>query len=364
MYKNIEYYKPGISNVIDLMTKTRDDAFNKKNGNIMFRVLTPSDVRVYSDVILNEYNYETDLNDYIGDLSAAYASSFESRKEIADDAIPSIAPLLGIGDYSAFVTGDIHFSKDTSWSRPSLKELSEWRDLPPVGTAPWYKKFLEICDKMLSVSKGTDIPFSRGFFSPLDLAEALRGQAIYYDFADSPDELHDLLDFCADATIRFAEDIYALARKHLSAGKFALWFTEDSINMSEDIACMISPELYREFAAPHTQKVIDHFGKGFMHTHSRALYMVKEICSLNNVVNLWLATDPNQPVPVQCLEKLIPDAQSACLAIDCSSFEEFESTVDTAIQGNVSYCLPVDTTEEGIGITKRANELLIRKGIR
>ncbi|MHB8963478.1 MAG: uroporphyrinogen decarboxylase/cobalamine-independent methonine synthase family protein [Saccharofermentanales bacterium] len=363
MYQNLGYYKPETADVIHRMTRTREDALHKKNGNILFRVLPPSDIQVYSDISVNSYNYEDDLDNYVEDLMAAYARSFEARKDIHDDALPIITPVLGIGDYSAFLAGDIYFSKDTSWSRPSLEDISEWRSLPAIGSTFWYKKFLAICDKLLTASKGTGIPFTRGFFSPLDLAEALRGNKIYYDFTDHPDELHDLLDFCADATIRFAEDIYAIARRHLSAEKFGLWFVEDSINMSEDIACMISPDLYREFGAPHTQKVIDHFGKGFMHTHSRALYMVKEICSLKNVANLWLATDPSQPIPVQCLEQLIPDAQSTCLAIDCASFEEFESTLDTALQGNVSYCLPVDTVEEGIILTDRANALLSRKGV-
>lgn len=361
MYHEIEYYKPDIDSVVKKMTKTTDDALLKKNGNILFRVLLPSDIKVYSDIVVNSYNYEDDLDKYINDLSLAYADSFEARRSIMDDAIPIITPVLGIGDYSAFLAGDIYFSKGTSWSKPSLAEISEWRNLPAIGTTFWYRKFLEICEKLMQASKGSGIPFTRGFFSPLDLAEALRGNNIYYDFTDQSDELHDLLDFCADATIKFAGDIYAIARKYLSNEAYGLWYIENSINMSEDIACMISPDLYREFGAPHTQKVIDHFGKGFMHTHSRALYMVKEICSLKNVANLWLATDPNQPIPVQCLEQIIPDAQSTCLAIDCASFEEFENTLDTALKGNVSYCLPVDSIEEGISVTNKVNELLMKK---
>jgi len=358
MYRSANYYKPNMPDVVRRMTKMREDALQKKNGNVLFRVLTPSDTRLYSDINLASYNYCDDVDRYVNDLLAAFFESFEARKEIPDDALPVITPILGIGDYSAFVAGDIYFSKDTSWSKPVLEEISDWRNLPELGSTFWYKKFLEICEKILQAIRGTGIPFNRGFFSPLDLAEALRGSKIYFDFTDNPDELHNLLDFCADATIKFAEDIYALAREYLSEEDYSLWYIDNSINMSEDIACMISPGLYREFGAPHTQKVIDHFGKGFMHTHSRALYLVKEICSLRNVANLWLATDPNQPVPVQCLDRLIPDAQSVCLAIDCSSFEEFENTLDIALTGNVSYCLPVSSIEEGIDITNKAHELL------
>ncbi len=363
MYKNLYDYKPDAKEIFRRMTKTANDALAKRNGNILFRVLLPSDTKMYSDIVLDSYDYENGLDRYIADLSDAYADSFEQRRAVPDDAVPSVSPLLGIGDYSAFVTGDIVFSKDTSWSRPSLAAVSEWRNLPPIGSAYWYQKFLTICERLMQRFGGTCIPFARGFFSPLDLAEALRGNQIYYDFTDHPDELHDLLDFCADATIRFAEDITLLARRYLSEETYGLWYLEGNINMSEDIACMISPELYREFGAPHTQKVINHFGKGYMHTHSRAMYMVREICSLKNVVSLWLAADPNQPVPVQCLDRLIEDAQSACLAIDCSSYEELENVFDAARKGNVSFCLPVASVEEGIRTTDQVRELMLRKGV-
>ena len=186
----------------------------------------------------------------------------------------------------------------------------------------------------------------RGFFSPMDLAGTLRGDKIYYDLYDSPDELHELLDYCADATIKFAEDIYALARKYLGNTRYGMWYLQGNINMSEDISCMISGEQYREFCAPHTQKVIDHFGVGYMHCHSRAMYLVKEICSLNNVANLWLPTDPNQAKPIELIDEIVQDANGTCVAIDCEKFEDIEKNIDKLRKGNFSVCLPVKDVEE------------------
>ena len=101
--------------------------------------------------------------------------------------VPSLSPVLGIGDYSAFVAGDIAFQPDTSWSKPVLDRVDGYKDLPALGTAPWYGRFLRICEKLLQRFAGTEIPFMRGFFSPLDLANALRGDAIYLDFYDDPE---------------------------------------------------------------------------------------------------------------------------------------------------------------------------------
>jgi hypothetical protein len=191
----------------------------------------------------------------------------------------------------------------------------------------------------------------------MDLAGALRGEEIYYDLYDNPDELHELLDYCADATIQFAEDIYSLARKYLKDTEYGMWLLEGNINMSEDISCMISGDLYREFCAPHTQKVIDHFGVGHMHCHSRAMYLVKEICNLKNVANLWLATDPNQPRPMEHIEQLVQDANGVCLAIDCDSFDEIENNIDALRKGNFSICLPLDNVEEAYQAVEKFNNL-------
>jgi hypothetical protein len=184
----------------------------------------------------------------------------------------------------------------------------------------------------------------RGFFSPLDLAAALRGEGIYYDFYDRTEALHELLDYCADCTIRFAKDLYALAGKYLNNTEYGMFFL-DGINMSEDIACMISAELYREFCAPHTQKVIDAFGKGYMH------------CALDNVATLWLATDPNQPRPIEHIDDLVYKANCVCLNIDCEDFSEIEKNEAALKKGNFSVCLPVSSLVEAERLTKRANRM-------
>jgi hypothetical protein len=358
MFDKITSYKPDIDKTFKMLDKTYQDAINHKGGNVTFRALPPSDYDFYSKFDLTKYNYETDLEKYAQDYCSLLKKAYELRKNVDDNMIPTVSPMLGIGDYSAFVTGEIDFRPDTSWSSPSLKSVEDWKKLPPIGTAKWYKKFLEIEEYLLQISAESGIPFMRGFFSPLDLAGTLRGDGIYYDFYDSPEELHELLNYCADATIMFAEDIYSLAEKYLGNTKYGMYFCKGMINMSEDIACMISGDLYREFALPHTQKVIDYFGVGHMHTHSRSMYLVKEVCSLKNVANLWLPTDPNAPRPIDHIDELVKDANGVCLAIDCDNFSEIENNIEKLKKGNFSITLAVKNIEEAIQYTDRFKKIL------
>jgi len=354
--KHITQLKPTIAMIASEMKKTYSDALMHVGGNVTFRALPKSDIAEYLD--LSSYKYdESDIDKYVDDLLIGHFAMMEKRKHVNDNYIPQLNINLGIGDYAAFVTGDVYFKKDTSWSVPAIHDLRMYKDLPEIGTSKWYRKYMYILEKVLQKTENTDIPFARGFFSPLDLAEALHGSEIYTDFYDNPDNLHDFLDYCADATIKFAEDIYKLIRKYRQNAEYGTMFIDGIVNMSEDISSMISPDLYDEFCAPHTQKVIDHFGSGHMHSHSCAIYLVKHICSLKNVANLWLATDPNHPRPFDMLEKLIEDAEGTCLAIDCKSFQEIQDNIDILRQGNFSICLPVTTIEEAIAFTERFRKL-------
>jgi hypothetical protein len=356
--ESIAWYKPNIDKTVERQRYSHAVALERRanEGCVTFRALPPSDIAPLDAIDLTSYRFETECDRYAKDWLKLLEASMNARREVDDNFIPNVSPMLGIGDYSAFVHGDIYFSRNTSWSKPVLTSIEGWKDFPPIGTAPWYRRFLQISEYLIHEAAKGGIPYMRGFFSPLDLAAALRGQDIYYDFYDDPEELHALLDYCANCTIHLATDLKAKCAESLGDTSYGMFY-QDGINMSEDIACMISAELYREFCAPHTQKVIDAFGKGYMHCHSRAMYLVKEICALDHVATLWLATDPNQPRPIEHIEMLVRDARSVCLNIDCNDFSEIENHAGALFKGNFSVCLPVKDIAEAISLTERAKGL-------
>lgn len=359
MHLSLNETKPDVEKTIRELTALYDDAYRHQGGHVTLRTLPPSDVDYYERIDLTAFDFTSSrgIDRYVDVLCTELEASLRARRDLDDNMVPSVSPVLGIGDYVAFVGGDIVFQPDTSWSQPLLDRVDGYKALPPLGTAVWYTRFLDICERILQRFAGTGIPFMRGFFSPLDLANALRGDDLYLDFYDDPDALRGLLDYCATAIITFAGDIYALARRYLGDTPYGMWWLDGNINMSEDIACMISGELYREFCAPHTQRVINHFGRGHMHCHSRAMYLVREICALDNVVHLWLATDPNQPRPIDHIPELVNDARGVCLAIDCEDFSEIEANYGELKKGNFSICLPTRDMEEARQVIRRFRAL-------
>ena len=133
--KKLNYYKPNIDDTIAFMNKTYKDALLHKGGNVSIRVLPSCDVDFYSTFDLTKFNYNDDIDLYAENLCNELLKSFEERRFIEDNMVPAITPVLGIGDYSAFIVGDIDFKKDTSWSTPSLDNINDWKKLPELGTS-------------------------------------------------------------------------------------------------------------------------------------------------------------------------------------------------------------------------------------
>jgi MtaA/CmuA family methyltransferase len=75
-------------------------------------------------------------------------------------------------------------------------------------------------------------------------AADLRGvAALMEDMLTEPGAVHDLLEICAQAAIRFAA-------AQVEAGA-------DMIGIGDAVASLMSPRLYREFALPYEQRIID-----------------------------------------------------------------------------------------------------------
>ncbi len=358
MFKDLTHYKPNLEKTLMQMNRTYVDALEKKGGNVTLRTLPPEDIKVFEDFDLTKYNFIDDIEVYADDLCRLLESSFEARKDVDDNMIPAVTPVLGIGDFSAFVAGDIHFRKHTSWSVPVLKRLDDWKALPPLGQSPWYPRLMAIHEALIKRARSGGIPFTRGYFSPLDLAAALRGDAIYTDFFDDPEGVRDLLDYCAKATIHFADDVYRLAKKYLGDTAHGMWYLEGCINMGEDIACNISKDLYDAFCRPYTEKIVEHFGRGHMHTHSSGMQLLHSICTIPGVVSLWLPTDPNTARPIDDIPGLIKDVGAVNQAIDCDRFEDVVKAFDAMKRGNFSVTVPVKSIGEAKQLVDRFNRLM------
>ncbi len=110
------------------------------------------------------------------------------------------------------------------------------------GRLPGYLEALAETKKIV-----TDSIVSAVIAGPWTIAIGLRGATeLIMDALKDPDYVHELMRFCTQASIRFAEAVIPLG--------VGLGYSEAPASCS-----LISPEMYRTFVFPYHKQIVDHF---------------------------------------------------------------------------------------------------------
>ncbi len=350
MFRDISYYKPDLD---ACMARVRAFFACAPNAPDALIITFPS-VLALRGPVLNQYDFETDIRAYLDDYLEYQAQLLEIRRGMEDDWIPSVVPYMGIGEFSAFVAGEIEFGDDTSWCKPVLREKSDLDSLRLDPENKWFARLNYATRYMVQHIAPYRIPFGRGYYSPLDLAWALRGEAIYMDFYEDPEWVHKLLDFTTQATVWFARaqanEICAPELAH----ELSTWYcSQDRVAVGEDISSLCSPKHYSEFGAPYTQRVFDAFGIGEVHCHSAGPHIVPEFLKLKRMRQIQIVADPNTKRPVDILADLINNSPELLrkspdvpvMAVDASP-EEAADYYDLSRQTRIVFSVVTETAEE------------------
>ncbi len=350
MFRDISYYKPDIK----ACARRVNGFFSMASGAPQALIYTFPSVLTLRGPILNQYNFEHDMESYLDDYLEYQAQLTEIRRGIEDDWIPSVVPYMGIGEFSAFVAGEIEFGEDTSWAAPVVTEKSELDELRLDPNNKWFTRLNTATRYLVRKISPYRIPYGRGYYSPLDLAWALRGESIYMDFYEDPQFVHDLMELALRATEWFARaqasEIFAPDVVH----EYSAWHCgPNRIAISEDISSLISPNHYSQYAAPYTQRLFDSFGIGEVHCHSAGPHVVPEFLKLTNVRQIQIVADPNTRRPVEILADLVDSnpelfgrsSDIAVIQVDASP-EEAVQYYDLSRRTRVVFSVVTETAEE------------------
>jgi len=325
-------YLPDIENVIG---RYRRFHASQEPGGLLIHVFTPAvdpkgcDLRDYRfpDPVENERYQEAFI--------AMRERYLRSRIGLRDDYVPDIYIDHGIGLHSAYVAGDIVFGENTSWSHPVIQTWDDLDNLRLSTDNRWFQMLRQSAQILADRTRGKMGIATFYHFSPLDMANALRGNQIFLDFCESPAELSRLLDFCTEAIIWLEKQIWPIVGDlHGGAPLWGSWLPGHAIMMSEDAANLCRPDDYPSWAAPWTQRVIDAFDGAFIHNHALGIRSQGEIAKLRGLRVLQISEDPNQPRPIDHLAHLIETTHGMALQVGCRP-EEIKQVVEVARRGRV-----------------------------
>lgn len=312
---------------------------------------------------LNEWKFPNDIPEYISCQINNIEHFLEITNDIDDDYVPNISPFLGVGFLCAMMTGqDVIFTEDTSWSHEIFKDYNKLEELDFNRNNRHQRLMQNLFAELTKKQKENFTIGSLSHFAPIDMANAVRGNNLFYDYYDNPEPLKLLLYKIADYTIKCEENLKEITG-YVQDGytTASMWLPGKGLFMSEDAADLGSSETYKNFAMPATQKILNHFGGGYVHHHAKGWQIHKEIASLKNMTAVEFSWDPNCERPVDHLEELYEyHSHLVPLQIRCRP-EDVYKYIDIMRKFRLIIMLNVDSVQEGIDVVNFLNDQGVHK---
>jgi hypothetical protein len=194
----------------------------------------------------------------------------------------------------------------------------------------------------------------------MDMANALRGNDLFTDFYDSPDEVHQLMKKSVEATL-WLENEQRKIVPMINGGTaiWGTWMPGNAIFMSEDATDLCAPDIFREFGKPYTEQISNAGGGCWIHHHAKGLHVHDEITKVNGLHMSELSWDPNCPRPVDNLEKLFKQHNGIPLMTRCTPQDIYEK-IDIMKQGRLILMLSassLDEAEEAITFLRKHSSM-------
>lgn len=113
---------------------------------------------------------------------------------------------------------------------------------------------------------------------PVDIAELLFSDQLFYEMYDNPERLHAFLRLICDEYIQVIEKWYSIIPAPEPNVHYG-FFMKGGILLRDDSAMNLSPELYREFGYPYDSMLLTRFGGGVVHFCGRGDHYIDIITS-------------------------------------------------------------------------------------
>lgn len=285
----------------------RVTAFAEGKRHALIHVLDIEGLETAKVPPLEAWSLPGDWRSLLDAQFAGFALYWKQRTDIADDLIPAITPHYGIAEHSAFVGGDVSFGGNTSYHHAVVRDYAkDFGKLRLDENNVWLRLVLDGLSYLIEKADGLCAVKVRGGESPMDMANAVRGNALFADLYEEEEWARRLLSFCVDA-LKFT-----MERQMKTVGPFRggyigwsnAWMPGHAFgHLSEDASCLCSPAHYLAFGKPYTEAAIEALDTVMIHTHTLGRHALPAICSIEKLGFIDILRDPNQPAPIDVLRE-------------------------------------------------------------
>ena len=244
----------------------------------------------------------------------------ENQIPVEDDSCPTSSWLnmgidIGIGATTSLFTGqDCVWEQTTSYNTEYLMKSID--DLAKIRFSPdnrFVAYELEIWRGMASEYIPGIPVITHQLRSPLDLANALRGNDIFLDLYDCPEKVDSLLDACVEATKQYE----TLLRNEIPilrdapGGCCGVALPRPGMMF---INCgpidLIDPAIGLRFNNPFIEKLAEFAGSLYFHHHSIGFDRAPVVGEIEGLTVQEIVQDPNGPKLIDHLESFVDPSRS------------------------------------------------------
>jgi 5-methyltetrahydrofolate--homocysteine methyltransferase len=222
--------------------------------------------------------------DPVVDQVMRWAESYE----FVADAIPFYAVEFGADHFAALLGGDLSFheGKPGSWAVPYLTNLAD-ADIRFRPEGRWWQRTVEFVQALRARCDGALMLAAPTMSANLDALAAIHGtENLLMSMVDNPDAVHRALTQITKAhgeVLKAFADLFGFA-EYGSINRHGM-YARGCINVPQcDFSCMISPAMFREFAAPYLREEMRRFDGVEYHLDGPdALKHLEALCEIEDL---------------------------------------------------------------------------------
>jgi len=285
---------------------------------------------------------------------------WQSIPDVDDDEMRRLQNLAGTGAVAAAFVKDavLTHEETTNYLVPPIRDWNE--DTARIGfdpDNPWYRGQMAMLREYVEGWDGSYgiVPFTH--FDPLDLCNQWRGNELFLDYYDHPEELGSLLDKATECVL----ELESHTRSHFMDGydfdgAFMGCWTPGTY-LSCDAGDMGNPETLAKWGVPYTQRIVQAWGGGYLHHHELGIHQIPTWSACEGLTIQFLNRDPNTDHLANVIteEHLESSFQVAIGFI--ATYEEFQKHADRWAQGKCVVAVRCDDTAQAQDVVKRTAAL-------
>jgi uroporphyrinogen-III decarboxylase len=228
--------------------------------------------------------------------------NIEQTGELGSDWVPFLEPWHGVGIYAdAFGAATSWPEDDYPWTGPRLTDIRQAYDLKPPasGDSPLMEKVLETI-RWFRREAGREVPISlTDTQSPMNTASMIvpTDELLAACYTD-PGAVHHLLGMIADLVISFSRmQLELIGERAALPGHLFPAGARRGISVSDDNACMASPQVYREFFVPYLSRISRAFGGLYLHACGNFLHNLEAMLEIEGLLGVNMHIGPGDMDP-------------------------------------------------------------------